>query len=164
LRSIILKNINVLLNCLIGWIEAFLIELLNGQIDPYRIVRSIKLCKLLLGTKDVSFLTKAKDLMLVRIMDRRSNDLYGVYQFIILCFVLGRKSSLIYYNTILGSNNCKAHYFLYNKSLSTGGHNSSLIGVSLNRVIIALKYIDYSRFSINDFLIRIAYRGTGIRR
>jgi hypothetical protein len=132
LRSIILKNINVLLNYLISQIKAFLIKLLNGRIDPYRIVRSIELCKLLPGTKDVSFLTKAKDLTSVRIMDRRSNNSYGVCQFIILCFIPGHKSSLIYYSTILGNNNYKAHYFPYNKSLSTGGHNSSLIGVSPN--------------------------------
>ena len=118
----------------------------------------------MLGTKDVSFLTEAKDLTSVYIIDYKSNDSYGVRQFIIPRFVLGRKSSLIRYSTILSSNNYKAHYFPYNKSLSTGGHNSSLIGVSLNQVIIALKYIDYSPFSIDDFLIRIAYRGIGMRR
>jgi hypothetical protein len=164
LRSIILKNIDVLLNCLIGRIEAFLIKLLNGRIDPYRIVRSIELCKLLPGTRDVSFLTEAKDLTSVRMMDRRSDDSYGVRQFIVPRFVPGRKSSLIRYSTILGSNNYRAHYFPHNKSLSTGGHDSSLIGVSLNRVIIALEHIDYSPFGIDDFLIRIAYRGTGTRR
>jgi len=78
LRSIILKNIDILLNCLIGWIEAFLIKLLNSRIDLYKIVRLIKLCKLLPGTRDVSFLTEAKDLTLVRIMDRRSDDSYSV--------------------------------------------------------------------------------------
>jgi hypothetical protein len=149
---------------LIGQIKAFLIKLLNGRIDPYRIICSIELCKLLPGTRDVSFLTKAKDLMLVRMMDCRSDDLYSVCQFIIPCFVLGRKSLLIYYSTILSSNNCRAHYFPYNKSPSTSGHNSSLIGVSLNQVIIALEHIDYSLFGIDNFLIRIAYKGTGTRR
>jgi len=79
LRSIILKNINILLNYLIGWIKAFLIKQLNGQIDLYKIIRLIKLYKLLLGTRDVSFLTEAKDLTLVRIIDYRSDDLYSVY-------------------------------------------------------------------------------------
>ena len=142
----------------------FLIKLLNSQIDLYRIICSIKLYKLLLGTRDISFLTEAKDLILVRIIDYRSDDLYSIRQFIVLCFIPGHKSSLIRYSIILGSNNYRAHYFSYNKSLSTGGHNSSLIRVSLNQVIIALKYIDYSLFNINDFLIRITYRGIGIRR
>jgi hypothetical protein len=164
LRSIILKNIDILLNCLISRIKVFLIELLNGQIDLYRIVRLIKLCKLLPGTRDVSFLTEAKDLTSVRIIDYRSNDLYSVRQFIIPRFVPGHKSSLIRYSTILSSNNYRAHYFPHNKSLSTSGHNSSLIGVSPNQVIIALEHIDYSLFGINNFLIRIAYRGTGMRR
>jgi hypothetical protein len=78
LRSIILKNINVLLNYLIGRIKAFLIKLLNGQINLYRIVCSIELCKLLLGTRDVSFLTEAKDLTSVRIIDYRSDNSYSV--------------------------------------------------------------------------------------
>ena len=153
-----------MLNYLSGWIKAFLIKLLNSWIDLYKIICSIELCKLLPGTRDVSFLTKAKDLMLVRIIDYRSDNLYGVCQFIIPRFVLGHKSSLIHYSTILGNNNYRVHYFPYNKSLSTGGHNSSLIRVSLNWVIIALKYIDYSLFGINDFLIKIACKGTGTRR
>jgi hypothetical protein len=102
--------------------------------------------------------------MSVRIIDYRSNDPYSVRQLIFLCLVLSRKNSLICYSTILSNNNYRADYFTYNKGLSTGGHNSSLIRVSLNGVIVALKHINYSLFGINDFLISTAYKGTSIRR
>jgi hypothetical protein len=124
----------------------------------------IELCKLLLGTFDVPVLTVSKDIMSVCIINRRSDDLYSIRQLVLLCFVLSRKNSLICYSTILSNSNCRAEYFICNKSLSAGRYNSSLIGVSLNGVIVALKYINYSLFGINDFLISTAYRGTGTRR